>query len=60
MSIGLGMFDGLNTLVCTVSWGSWICLIKIPGMLSDCASFNAHYNPVRLMHEKYQLAFNFW
>jgi len=24
------------------------------------ASFNAAYNPVRLMYEKNQLAFNFW
>jgi len=53
------MFDRLNTLVCTVSQGNLMCLIKVPGMLSDFASFNVHYNPVRFLYEKKQLAFNF-
>jgi len=35
MSRGLGMCDSLNSLVCKVIWGSSICLIKFPRMLSE-------------------------
>jgi len=35
MSSGLGMCDRLNSLVCTVIGGSFICPIKVPRMLAE-------------------------
>jgi len=57
VSGGIGMFDRLNSLVCNDRF-------KLPVANSECwqlrhSSFNAPYNPVRLIHEKKRIL-NFW
>jgi len=54
MSSRLGMGDRLNSLIvtCAVIQGSLICKIKLPVSYLSFVSFNAPYNPVRLVYEK--------